>query len=350
MEDSPKIEKRVPNLQFRTSYLGAIKQLPVLCRAIQRVNPKQEVYLDCADFGGRFCLVDTLQKDMERIGVPLDSIHFNSHSYYPGGGLSVRFTVENDPIFFSENYLSLTIDPLKFERRKLLSAAEIKDLREKYGGGSDNVVLGGSLTQSEGVMLIDAAKKVIKQKPRTKFLLVPRSSMEDFVRKVTPSIPRLASSLWKRRNESNFSIVTELGILDSLYSICDTAIIGSTFEYGTGQNPLEPAFYGKPMLFGGQFRNNEYAYRGLEKTGLLKAANSKDELVEALKNPMSPKELKAVRSRVTTFFDSMQGAADLYAKVIDTALRGEPIPKNLERRVTNFLENKYSAWEQSLGE
>ena len=45
-------------------------------------------------------------------------------------------------------------------------------------------------------------------------------------------------------------VVDRLGYLNRLYGLCEIAIVGGSFVPKGGQNPLEPAAAGKPVLFG----------------------------------------------------------------------------------------------------
>ena len=45
-------------------------------------------------------------------------------------------------------------------------------------------------------------------------------------------------------------VVDRLGYLNRLYSLCEIAVVGGSFVPKGGQNPLEPAAAGKPVLFG----------------------------------------------------------------------------------------------------
>ncbi len=45
-------------------------------------------------------------------------------------------------------------------------------------------------------------------------------------------------------------IIDTYGLLNQAYSICDIAIVGGSFYDFGGHNPLEPAFYGKPIIIG----------------------------------------------------------------------------------------------------
>jgi 3-deoxy-D-manno-octulosonic-acid transferase len=41
-----------------------------------------------------------------------------------------------------------------------------------------------------------------------------------------------------------------MGVLAEMYACCDIAIVGGSFFDFGGHNPLEPAFYGRPVIMG----------------------------------------------------------------------------------------------------
>lgn len=50
-------------------------------------------------------------------------------------------------------------------------------------------------------------------------------------------------------------LVDQMGILGSIYKVCDLAIIGGSFIPHGGQNPLEPAYWKKPIICGPHMHN-----------------------------------------------------------------------------------------------
>jgi len=348
MEEQTKTEKmsrgnrkKNPPIIIKTDYLGAVKQIPFLCRSLRQKCPDNEIYIVCSDHRSHTALdpvSNILKNDLERESIPLDKIHFEH--YYGEGGLDIKFNINKDCFFYHESCgaISFSIDPLKFERRKLLDAIEIKKLREKYGGDSDNIILGGSLNIPEGVMLVKATREIVKQRPQTKVVLVPRKDAFEFV-----------SAVRELSGHSNYIVVSELGILDTLYSLCDIAVVGNTwnkYNFGPGQNPLEPAFYGKPILCGGNSQEscNMHAYQGLKKTGLLRITKNAESLEEALQNPLSGEALESARTKTYNFIESMQGVADIYSEIIRIGLQNRKIPRALAESAVNFLPEKYASW------
>jgi len=130
-----------------------------------------------------------------------------------------------------------------------------------------------------------------------------------------------------------YLIITQRGGLDKLYSICDIAVIGDSFETGNGQNPLEPAFYGKRIISGMSNQMNVQAYNGLSKSGLLIRIfpwNLEKELLKEIPED----EMTIYRENAKKFIESKQGAAKVYA---------EFIKQSLEEKLT-MREFQYKRW------
>ncbi|HQQ67735.1 MAG TPA: glycosyltransferase, partial [Candidatus Cloacimonadota bacterium] len=58
------------------------------------------------------------------------------------------------------------------------------------------------------------------------------------------------SLLSELKNSSEILIIDSLGMLAKCYAICDLAIIGGSFYDFGGHNPLEAAYYAKPVIIG----------------------------------------------------------------------------------------------------
>ncbi|MBF0230469.1 MAG: hypothetical protein HQK63_12945 [Desulfamplus sp.] len=54
----------------------------------------------------------------------------------------------------------------------------------------------------------------------------------------------------KSNIEIDIIIIDKMGILSALYSICDIAFVGGSLVQSGGHNPLEPAIFSKPVVFG----------------------------------------------------------------------------------------------------
>ena len=126
--------------------------------------------------------------------------------------------------------------------------------------------------------------------------------------------------------------------MEKLYSACDIAIIGNTF-YGasSGQNPLEPAFYGKRIISGLDNENNTEAYNGLEKSRLLKRIFPEDLEKELLKE-IPETEMTICRENAKKFIESKQGAAKVYAECIKQSLEETLTQREFQHKMGDLFQ------------
>jgi 3-deoxy-D-manno-octulosonic-acid transferase len=110
----------------------------------------------------------------------------------------------------------------------------------------------GSTHRGEEEIILDAFQK-LAQSCANLFLIVAPRNVERGA-----EVADLASRrglLVSRRSVGNAGkgsvlILDTLGELASVYALCDVAFIGGSLVPQRGHNPLEPAVYGKPVLFG----------------------------------------------------------------------------------------------------
>lgn len=73
------------------------------------------------------------------------------------------------------------------------------------------------------------------------------------------------SSIPEKDHKKLIILVDKIGILGSLYRICDVAIIGGSFIPHGGQNPLEAIYWKKPVIFGPFMQNFPFVKEFVEK-------------------------------------------------------------------------------------
>ena len=228
--------------------------------------------------------------------------------------MEVEFGVSNSQYSMEYRQIGFHIDSLKFEKRRLLNAEEIQKLKKKYSITSEKVILWGSVNSSEIGLCLDNVmrlKEKQSKKRRTQTIIAPRQSPHDIIEKLRDSNINFTTD--QELKKADCIVITKKGILDKLYSVCDIAILGE------GQNPLEPAFYNKRTLVPHRGRNNDLAYEGLEKSGLLEIID-KSEIDYEIWKKISPLYLEICGERAQKFIASQQGAAKKYAKIIQLGL------------------------------
>lgn len=88
--------------------------------------------------------------------------------------------------------------------------------------------------------------------------------------------------------ESSYIVLAnKMGILGSLYRICDLAIIGGSFIPHGGQNPLEPAYWKKPIICGPHMHNFPFIQEFLKEGACLMVDQShlQDSIKKLIEEP-----------------------------------------------------------------
>jgi 3-deoxy-D-manno-octulosonic-acid transferase len=162
----------------------------------------------------------------------------------------------------SESFRELGVNPekladpgnLKFDAAKRPSRpAKLEQLKAKLAiREGERVLVAGSTHEGEEVILRTAFLHLRRSLPRLKLIVAPRHPHRaDEVRRVFMGDPIqvvLYSSLPQERFD--VAVVDEFGVLSLLYEFGDLAYVGGSLVPKGGQNPVEPAAAGKPVLFG----------------------------------------------------------------------------------------------------
>ncbi|MFH1045847.1 MAG: 3-deoxy-D-manno-octulosonic acid transferase [Candidatus Omnitrophota bacterium] len=120
----------------------------------------------------------------------------------------------------------------------------------------EKLLLGGSTHRGEELILLDTYKNLLKSQPGMRLAIAPRHIER------TAEIQRLVeksgfSALRFSRLKDNepaagkqILIVDTIGQLKGLYALADIVFIGGSLVTHGGQNPIEPALFSRPILFG----------------------------------------------------------------------------------------------------
>lgn len=298
--------------------IAAAKQYVPLVREIINIIPDHNIYIIGSSFHSEILLKEL---SFNNICAKISYVQ-----KYKKDSLLVKLNY-NNPIIYNpvenDKTIHFHIDPLKFESRRLLNEEEIGELKERYKvREKERVIFAGALHFSEFKNVLPAVKSHAYKNENSKAIIVPYTEgyLDDIARYVD------FETNYSLKGNKKFLVIEEQGILDKLYSIGDVVLMGNTFKDNSydGQNPLEPAFYGKQILSGVDYHLwNRDAYYGLLKSGLLRKVKVRD-LEKELGRKVSEKYLNFVRKKAESFIHSKQGAAKVYAKIIKNFLDNKP--------------------------
>jgi 3-deoxy-D-manno-octulosonic-acid transferase len=142
------------------------------------------------------------------------------------------------------------------------------------------LIIGGSTAEREEELVV---KAWLDQPPVRPWLLLAPRHLER-VPQVLEQLRRqnLSVRLWSERpapdwsREPDIILIDVLGILAQLYALADLAVIGGSFYRGQGHNPLEPAVFGVPQVFGPFMSSFDPERIALEEAGAARTVNPSD--------------------------------------------------------------------------
>jgi 3-deoxy-D-manno-octulosonic-acid transferase len=130
------------------------------------------------------------------------------------------------------------------------------------------VLIAGSTHEGEEEFLISVYMKLKKDFTDLNLILAPRhperfKDVEDLLRSKGVSFIKRSAFISELRTPNSelqilkgtVILLDTVGELSAVYGISDIAIIGKSFKGYGGQNPLEPAYWGKPIVCGLHMEN-----------------------------------------------------------------------------------------------
>jgi 3-deoxy-D-manno-octulosonic-acid transferase len=207
------------------------------------------------------------------------------------------------------------------------------------------VILAGSTHEGEEELMLSAFGKLRDNLPGLNLILAPRhperfGKVEEMVK--ASGLPYLKRSdldkgpscmaCGDRKERPGYEppaasrglsgvvvILDTIGELASAYGIADISIIGGSFIHRGGHNPLEPAFWGKPVVCGPHMENfsfiqDFYIGRGAMKTD---AAGLYEVLRELIR---SPDKRKVMGEKARELYNEKAGAVNRTVEVLERYL------------------------------
>ena len=180
-----------------------------------------------------------------------------------------------------------------------------KGLVELFHINDDDLVLiGGSTHAGEEEILIRVFKRLNETFPNLRLIIAPRhiertGDVSRLIEKMgfIPVLKtRLEGSNYKWQNtKKEIILIDTVGDLEKIYSSANFVFVGKSLVPFGGQNMMEPAGLGKPVIFGPHTFNFKEEVVLLLKNNAAKMVETEDELFKAIeffiKNPDAAKEI-----------------------------------------------------------
>jgi len=179
--------------------------------------------------------------------------------------------------------------------------AEERAWREQLALGDAPVLVAGSTHDPEERILLETYKRLQKVVPGVRLIVAPRHL--DRLGEVQKAVESADLKCYKKTQLSpsgpadGVILLDTVGELSRVYSAATAVFIGGTFCARGGQNMLEPASLGKPVVSGPSLSNFEEIARTLVDAGGMRVVDNPVDLAgalgELLRNPARAREIGA---------------------------------------------------------
>lgn len=213
---------------------------------------------------------------------------------------------------------TLVMKNLKFDIKKSDATIDI-------GKGDSRIIIAGSTHKGEDEIIIKSFRILKKQFPDIKLLLAPRhlhraAHAGELARGT--NLPYGFRSDNAKFTDYDIIILDTMGELSKMYSICDFAFIGGSFNKTGGHNPLEAIVYNKPVISGPNIHNFRDIYWILTRSSSGKVVKTPQELVKYMHKLLSNKEFyNQACEDCKNIFNEQQGALEFVINHLKNILK-----------------------------
>ena len=203
-------------------------------------------------------------------------------------------------------------------------AAEIPNLRHMLGlpQTGARVWIIGSTHEGEEDILLGVYRRLLETSPDLKLIIAPRYlERADRVRGLVEAAG-LAVALRSKGNTTGAPVVVldSIGELASAYKLATIVFVGGSFTLRGGQNILEPAAQGKPVLFGPHMENFRDSVQVLVGRGGIQV-NDAEHLTTVMRELLGrPASIDALGEMARTQVRQISGASDRTVEVLSHML------------------------------
>jgi len=210
---------------------------------------------------------------------------------------------------------------MKFDRKTTsFSTHNIRSIRKSMAIPENRkVFLAGSTHTGEERILIESFTRLKSIFPDLVLIIVPRNPDR------ADEVCRIASDsemTIKKMSQGNFDatdviIVDSMGVLGKLYAIADVAFVGGSLAPFGGHNPLEPAAFEKPIIFGPDMSDFPEISRMLLDAGGAIEVNDDEDIYQSVREILSnPTKAIEIGKKALDIFKANQGAVEKTVAVI----------------------------------
>jgi len=202
-------------------------------------------------------------------------------------------------------------------------------LRQELGyARDDRVLVAGSTHPGEEEIMRGAVLRLRREFTGLKLISVPRhparaAEVGSLFREAGLEVRLLSEHEEQSPSAPMVLVVDRLGYLNRLYGLCDVAVVGGSFAPKGGQNPIEPAAAGKPVLFGPDMSDfPEIAVWLVERRAAFQVANAPEVEQRLCDLLADPDQARAMGERGRALVAEHRGVTQRFADAVVQRLGG----------------------------
>ena len=229
----------------------------------------------------------------------------NEMAFLTGIGVSPESICITGNLKFDGVHISTGSDPAADWRNRLHLTTEHR------------IIVAGSTHEGEEAILFKALRPVLIKHPDVSLIVAPRDPRRGRAVSFQSRQYGLDSQMLSQKIKGNEKIcpqvlvVDQLGVLKELYCLATVALVGGSLVPSGGHNPLEPAHWAKPILFGKDMRDFDVIADYLLSGGAALRIHNGDHLRSVVEALLNDPQLAAVMGKsALKVFLSHQGAVD----------------------------------------
>lgn len=325
-------ERQIGLAYFPYDWIGAVR------RVVSQINPCLVVLTE-TDIWPNFLM----EMHRRRVPVSLVNLRLSEGSWrnYRRFGWAARYIFQGFEKITVQYKLDMNrLTALGIDQKKISVTGNIKfdgaapesaaDSGEQWKKklsipAGTGVIVAGSTHPGEESLLLEILRSLTHRGPAPILILAPRDPLRS--REIVTSCGAfgldagLMTTVLNRSPEANpcpqVVVVDTIGVLKALYGVADVAFVGGSLVPCGGHNPLEPAVWGKPVLFGPDMRDFSMISRLLLEARAAERVMNADELLRSVKKLLEDPQLAAdMGSRGLEVIELHKGSVDKSLKFI----------------------------------
>lgn len=196
--------------------------------------------------------------------------------------------------------------------------------------GSRKIIVAGSTHPGEEEFIFRVFERVKSMVPSLFLIIAPRhvdratSIHRSLVSSFAAKVVLRSEFTDEKFIHSDVAILDTIGELAKIYNLADLVIIGKSFMGEGGQNPMEPASVGKPVIVGPHMENfREVTQLLVENGGVIQVQNEEELYQHVVKIILEPSRGKEIGKKGLEVIERHRGASIRNAEQVCNLINSE---------------------------